>query len=56
MSSLPVTAVGLECYTDENISMSLYLYPGYTLAYHNLPATKGAKPRLLLLTIDLPGK
>jgi beta-lactamase regulating signal transducer with metallopeptidase domain len=56
VSSLPVTVVGLEFCADENNSGTLYLYPGYTMAFRIPPDTNGGQPRLLLLTIDLPEK
>ena len=56
VTSLPVTVVALEVSPYENYAMSLSLYPGNSVAFQRAPATKGAKPRLLLLTIDLPEK
>jgi beta-lactamase regulating signal transducer with metallopeptidase domain len=55
VSSLPVTAVGLEfCADKDNSGTLVRFYPGNSVASQRAPATKGAKPRLLLLTIDLP--
>jgi hypothetical protein len=56
VTSLPVTVVSLEVSPYENYAMSLSLHPGNSVAFQRAPATKGGKPRLLLLTIDLPEK
>jgi hypothetical protein len=56
VTSLPVTVVALEFCPYENYSVSLSLHPGNSVAFQSPPTAKGAKRRLLLLTIDLPEK